>query len=513
MKKIINLLSWILLVCLLCSATVYVGAETENSTYSTGYISDDLSWFSNHIVSSNVPAESQLPASCDNSTSPYFPAIGDQARSNSCASFATTYYQFTYEANKLNNIVTTPDNTYFPMWTYNFCRYPNDGGSTFEDNYNVLTKWGALRYSDYDNIPSTLTSSYTYWSDNTEAKIEALNTRISTVNTIHTPMNGSGIMISFEPGTSDTHAFDAVKHILSSGKILTVSSISSGWVYKTTTNGETAIIQNNSNAGGHAITIVGYNDNIKCDINGNGTIESNEKGAFKIANSWGSGYQNNGFVWVMYDAFNDYNQSGRRSFLRYEYFTYITVANMDVGCIGQLTFSTNRRYQISAFSAVEETTTTSTSSWLSKVPLSFSSNDAISYTGSFIFDLQEAYYKVMDNNWFIQVKDKSNDGNAIYNISYKIIDNKNNTIKNFGLISTGVDGNSVQTYQNLNFPKGDLDYSGGLNNKDYARLKKYLADPEGMNFSNIQCYLADMNNDNYINNKDLSALKTALAEG
>ena len=119
----------------------------------------------------------------------------------------------------------------------------------------------------------------------------------------------------------------------------------------------------------------------------------------------------------------------------------------------------------------------------------------------------------MDNNWFIQVKDKSNDGNAVYNISYKIIDNKNNTIKNFGLISTGVDGNSVQTYQNLNFPKGDLDYSGGLNNKDYARLKNYLADPEGMNFSNIQCYLADMNNDNYINNKDLSALKTALAEG
>lgn len=58
-----------------------------------------------------------------------------------------------------------------------------------------------------------------------------------------------------------------------------------------------------------------------------------------------------------------------------------------------------------------------------------------------------------------------------------------------------------------------MDYSEGLNNKDLSRLKRYLEDPEGMNFSNVQIYLADVNADGYMNNKDYSRLKQILAEG
>lgn len=36
------------------------------------------------------------------------------------------------------------------------------------------------------------------------------------------------------------------------------------------------------------MTLVGYNDNIWVDINGNGIVDNGEKGAFKIANSWGN---------------------------------------------------------------------------------------------------------------------------------------------------------------------------------------------------------------------------------
>ena len=56
-----------------------------------------------------------LPSSYDLSTSPYFPPIGNQQSIGSCAAWATTYYQFTYEANKLNNIVSTADNAYSPL--------------------------------------------------------------------------------------------------------------------------------------------------------------------------------------------------------------------------------------------------------------------------------------------------------------------------------------------------------------------------------------------------------------
>ncbi|MCX6927526.1 MAG: immunoglobulin domain-containing protein [Verrucomicrobia bacterium] len=52
---------------------------------------------------------------------------------------------------------------------------------------------------------------------------------------------------------------------------------------------------------GHAMTIVGYNDSIWCDLNGNGVVDPVEKGALRVANSWGS-WNEGGYVWFAYDA-------------------------------------------------------------------------------------------------------------------------------------------------------------------------------------------------------------------
>jgi len=50
------------------------------------------------------------------------------------------------------------------------------------------------------------------------------------------------------------------------------------------------------------MTIVGYNDNIWTDINNNRKVDDGEKGALKIANSWGANWMNDGFIWLSYDA-------------------------------------------------------------------------------------------------------------------------------------------------------------------------------------------------------------------
>lgn len=53
--------------------------------------------------------------------------------------------------------------------------------------------------------------------------------------------------------------------------------------------------------------IVGYNDNIWTDINGNGKVDSGEKGAFKVINPWGTDWYQTGrspFCWLSYDALN-----------------------------------------------------------------------------------------------------------------------------------------------------------------------------------------------------------------
>ena len=55
-----------------------------------------------------------LPSRVDLSVSEFFPEIGNQGGIGSCLSWASTYYQFTYEAHKLNNIVTTNSNAYSP---------------------------------------------------------------------------------------------------------------------------------------------------------------------------------------------------------------------------------------------------------------------------------------------------------------------------------------------------------------------------------------------------------------
>ena len=52
----------------------------------------------------------------------------------------------------------------------------------------------------------------------------------------------------------------------------------------------------------HAMTIVGYDDTLKFDLNENGKIEDKEKGAFLVANSWGTEWKrgNKGFIWAPY---------------------------------------------------------------------------------------------------------------------------------------------------------------------------------------------------------------------
>ena len=57
----------------------------------------------------------------------------------------------------------------------------------------------------------------------------------------------------------------------------------------------------------HAMAVVGYDDRVEFDLDGNGTygqtsnaFGQNETGAWIVANSWGSGWGNNGFLYVPY---------------------------------------------------------------------------------------------------------------------------------------------------------------------------------------------------------------------
>ncbi len=58
------------------------------------YLNSSLYIGSNNSISSRSALPSKVDLSCDN---PYFPEIGNQGSIGSCAAFATTYYQYSYE--------------------------------------------------------------------------------------------------------------------------------------------------------------------------------------------------------------------------------------------------------------------------------------------------------------------------------------------------------------------------------------------------------------------------------
>jgi len=238
-----------------------------------------------------------LPTKVDNSLLASFPPIGDQGQEGACASFATTYYQLSHEtclARQCNN--KNGNNTIFsPKWTYNMVNGGGDNGSTFSDAYSVLSSHGAVSIVKFPYVAGD----YLTWDMNPNDWKEAISFRSNPMvylSSIDTPQGLANL-----------------KQLLANGHVLVYATYINSWVMSTIGTdptpgvlspyaGQQAAMYMDGTDGGHAMTIVGYDDSVWIDINGNGKVDPGEKGAFKIANSWGSQWGNDGFVWIAYDA-------------------------------------------------------------------------------------------------------------------------------------------------------------------------------------------------------------------
>ncbi len=249
---------------------------------------------------------SGIPQSVDNSQSPYFPAIGNQGALGACVVFATTYYQFTYTMNKARGVNTTADNTFSVKWIYNLVSNGSDNGSSAYTIYKVLKQNGCptAKTLPYDGVD------FTSWSTDEKVWREAMRYRLKD-SQMFKNLGENG----YEITSNDDEDLIPIKTALNNGDILKFSSYIYSWEYdnlkinsntpeNTKYNNEKIVSHLSGAEGGHGMVIVGYNDNIWCDINGNDAVDTGEMGAFKIANSWGSSYGNKGFMWIAYDALN-----------------------------------------------------------------------------------------------------------------------------------------------------------------------------------------------------------------
>lgn len=247
-------------------------------------------------------ATASLPSNVDLSTSKYFPPIRNQGALGTCVPFSTVYYQYTYEVAKLNNL-DAKNNTkyqYSPQWTSSLLYHDNWGVKA--NNFEILKMRGGITM---DQMPYSNSSDMNNWYNDEAGMFNALKTRLSSYSDIAlkpaTPEDPTPIT------SNKDEDLNGVKAWLASGHVAGTGSGCFDGVYMATQNGRgRALVAGNMIPGksGHAITIVGYDDDITCDINRNGSIETFEKGAFKLANSWGTGWENDGYIWVMYDALN-----------------------------------------------------------------------------------------------------------------------------------------------------------------------------------------------------------------
>jgi C1A family cysteine protease len=239
-----------------------------------------------------------LPSSVDNSHLPSFPPIGDQGSLGSCVGWASTYYQASHELGLLHGWDNKNDMTHVlsPKWTYNLINEGKNLGATPVAAYNLLSTNGAASIRD---CPYDL--NYTSWDLNLQDWISALNYRMAPCTLI--PGLGGG----------GEQNLTAIKQALNNGHVLTFASFVDSWVFTRIKAepgnpnpvhvGEYVAYWMNGCKGGHFMTIVGYDDDVWVDINKSKMAEPGKKGAFLIANSWGKGWGNKGFIWIAYDAF------------------------------------------------------------------------------------------------------------------------------------------------------------------------------------------------------------------
>ncbi|MFW9872923.1 MAG: C1 family peptidase, partial [Candidatus Thorarchaeota archaeon] len=231
-------------------------------------------------------------ATADISTEIYFPVVGDQGYQGSCTSWANVYYAFGYlEAKDYGWDASSGNPQYLlsPAWSYNMIA-AYDYGSVPSETAQLIKEWGVstlstMPYDDFD---------FDSWGDEAAWR-EA---------PYHKPLDYTLITYVGYP------TIDAIKSLIDSGTPVTIG-IDANQYYngldKETSDYILSSVEYDPSGGlNHANCLVGYDDSIS---------EGGDVGAFRVVNSWGKNWMDNGFYWLTYDAINEFGAAGGQQIL------------------------------------------------------------------------------------------------------------------------------------------------------------------------------------------------------
>lgn len=480
-----------------------------------------------NLSSSSSPLA--LPDSVDLSESECFPEVGDQGIISSCTAWATTYYQFGYQVAAMNswNAKNDPTKQFSPKWTYNLINEGKDEGSAITSAYRVLSSQGAVRYSEFTpNSFDESISEFTEWYLDKDGMKQALQYRVSEYK-----------HLSFARSTADTPIISSksgcltiMKSLLNSGKVLTFDTDITEWDYEKLTNQyDTSLnkqyvcikqINVDDVDDWHAMTIVGYDDNITYDLNGDGVIQAYEKGAFKIVNSWGTDYCNDGFVWVMYDALNkvsnaeNQNVSTRRPILKDYAYYFIDVQEYPLDLIAEVTLTQSYRNEIKVGLAQSDYDTTIGSDYTDTIlrraggAFNFSGLGTIPMTTTFVFDYGSlCSSQIVRQNFYVKVTDFVEKNYTTIN-NIKLIDKTGKIVAN-DTVNDSIDNIQAKAYRYTIGMVGDVNNDAKIDTQDITDIQNYLAG--GIEFSDEDILVADVDGSGGVDITDVMYLQYYIA--
>lgn len=242
----------------------YLSEENKNTgrneVDAERYASFALSTLNSRLLGA-VGEAPATPRSID--LSPNFPTPGDQGNQNSCVGWATAYALKSYQERvEIGWPLNTPDHLFSPSFLYNQINYQQDRGSYINEALDLAVNTGLatlskMPYSDQDYLTQPSQAAFT----------EAADFKAAGWRRVNDTSQIKAALANGRPVVGGISVYEQLMQLRGTDSVYNTAS--------------------GNNQGGHAITIVGYDD----DRYG---------GALKVINSWGQAWGDGGYFWMPY---------------------------------------------------------------------------------------------------------------------------------------------------------------------------------------------------------------------
>ncbi len=249
------------------------------------------------------------PDHWNNAESKAFPPVVNQS-AGSCGSASRIYYMFTHEMNAMRDADGSRDENIYPThFTWLLTWVSNQGKEIIAQHNGVPNSsvYGGRTYSEIFGYQDCDDGQSNYgWMQGYDKWFHAMHNRIAGSGNFPYPLNtaeGREMLKNYLWNHCGDERF-VTGGIAGVG---VASGCTTGKIPATAKNKEIGVsgmnyVKHWGESVDHALTIVGYDDRIQFDLDGNGVSgeeAKDEVGAWIIVNSWGS-WMNNGFIYCPY---------------------------------------------------------------------------------------------------------------------------------------------------------------------------------------------------------------------